>query len=245
MVIVTLNLTTIRFALMHIALLGAAIGMVFGQPALPAAIAAIALGSFALGPISDRTKMDTGLWSALFMTGSIACAFILFHTAGISAMEAFGLFTGSILAMTPLEMWAIVVLGAVIVVTYIVFFREIQLVLYDRQLAAMLGLPAEAIRNGLLVLTGLAVGLAMRIVGALLIDSVILLPALGALIMGRDLKQVLVACSLIGICGTLGGLLLSMAVDIPSGASMTAVAVAILALSMLVKTVFSKIKAMR
>jgi len=147
--------------------------------------------------------------------------------------------------MTPLEMWAIVVLGAVIVVTYIVFFREIQLVLYDRQLAAMLGLPAEAIRNGLLVLTGLAVGLAMRIVGALLIDSVILLPALGALIMGRDLKQVLVACSLIGICGTLGGLLLSMAVDIPSGASMTAVAVAILALSMLVKTVFSKIKAMR
>lgn len=219
--------------------------MSLGQPALPSALVAITLGSFVLGPVSDKTKMDTGLWSALFMTGSIAAAFILFHAAGVSAMEAFGLFTGSILAMTPAEMWAIAALGAIIVGVYIVLYREIQLVLYDRKLAITLGVPAEAIRNGLLVLTGLAVGLAMRIVGALLIDAVILLPALGALMIGRSLPQVLLACSLIGVVGTAGGLLLSMTVDIPSGASITAVAVAILVLVALARPIFNKIQAKR
>lgn len=219
--------------------------MSLGQPALPSALVAITLGSFVLGPVSDKTKMDTGLWSALFMTGSIAAAFILFHAAGVSAMEAFGLFTGSILAMTPAEMWAIAALGAIIVGVYIVLYREIQLVLYDCKLAITLGVPAEAIRNGLLVLTGLAVGLAMRIVGALLIDAVILLPALGALMIGRSLPQVLLACSLIGVVGTAGGLLLSMTVDIPSGASITAVAVAILVLVALARPIFNKIQAKR
>jgi len=244
-VVVTLNLTTIRFALMHMALLGAAFGMLLGQPALPSALVAITIGSFVLGPISDRTKMDTGLWAALFMTGSIAAAFILFHTAGVSAMEAFGLFTGSILAMTPMEMWAITALGAIVVGVFVVLYREIQLVLYDRELAITLGVPAEAIRNGLLVLTGLAVGLSMRIVGALLMDAVILLPALGALMIGKSLRQVLLACSVIGTIGTAGGLLLSMTVDIPSGASMTAVAVALLISVALAKSILDKIKAKR
>lgn len=243
--VVTLNLTTIRFALMHMALLGAAFGMLLGQPALPSALVAITIGSFVLGPISDRTKMDTGLWAALFMTGSIAAAFILFHAAGVSAMEAFGLFTGSILAMTPMEMWAITALGAIVVGVFIVLYREIQLVLYDHELAITLGVPAEAIRNGLLVLTGLAVGLSMRIVGALLMDAVILLPALGALMIGKSLRQVLLACSVIGTIGTAGGLLLSMTVDIPSGASMTAVAVALLISVALAKSILDKIKAKR
>ena len=79
-------------------------------------------------------------------------------------MEAFGLFTGNILAMTETETWVILIIGTV-VLAVLSLSIEIQLVLYDRELAKLLGVPAEAVRNGLLVLTGLAIGLAMRIVG--------------------------------------------------------------------------------
>lgn len=244
-VVVTLNLTTIRFALMHMALLGAACSLALNRSPLPGAILAIAVGSLFLGPWSDRTKMDAGLSSALFMTGSIAAAFMIFYRAGVPAMEAFGLFTGSVLAMTQTEMWAILIVGAAILVVFTVFYREIQLVLYDRELARMLGVPAEAIRNGLLVLTGLAIGLAMRIVGALLIDAVILLPALGAMMVGKSLVQVLLACSVLGIFSASGGLLLSMVIDLPSGASMTAMAVVALIATATATSIVERMKRIR
>ena len=240
-VVVTLNLTTIRFALMHMALLGAAVAMALNSPPLIGAIAAIALGSMLLGPWSDRLKLDTGLSSAFFMTGSIAAAFILFHRAGVSAMEAFGLFTGSILATTSIEIWSIVGLGAVIVATYTFMYREIQLVLYDRELATSLGVPVEAIRGILLVLTGLAIGMAMRVVGALLVDGIILLPALSAMLLGRSLKGILVLSSLFGALSAFLGLLGSMAFDLPVGATITLTGVLILGLVSATKSLIQRV----
>lgn len=244
-VVVTLNLTTIRFALMHMALLGAACSLALNQQPVVGAVVAIVVGSLLLGPLSDRMKMDAGLTSALFMTGSIAAAFILFYRARVPAMEAFGLFTGSILAMTETETWVILIVGAVVLAVFVALYREIQLVLYDRELAKLLGVPAEAVRNGLLVLTGLAIGLAMRIVGALLVDAVMLLPALGAMMIGKSLAQVLVVCSVLGILSASGGLLLSMAVDLPSGASMTVVAVIVLMVVAAIKSILVQRRGVR
>ncbi len=244
-VVVTLNLTTIRFALMHMALLGAACSLALNQQPVVGAVVAIVVGSLLLGPLSDRMKMDAGLTSALFMTGSIAAAFILFYRARVPAMEAFGLFTGSILAMTETETWVILIVGTVVLAVFVALYREIQLVLYDRELAKLLGVPAEAVRNGLLVLTGLAIGLAMRIVGALLVDAVMLLPALGAMMIGKSLAQVLVVCSVLGILSASGGLLLSMAVDLPSGASMTVVAVMALMVVATIKSILVQRRGVR
>jgi ABC-type Mn2+/Zn2+ transport system permease subunit len=244
-VVVTLNLTTIRFALMHMALLGAACSLALNQQPVVGAVVAIVVGSLLLGPLSDRMKMDAGLTSALFMTGSIAAAFILFYRARVPAMEAFGLFTGSVLAMTETETWVILIVGAVVLAVFVALYREIQLVLYDRELAKLLGVPAEAVRNGLLVLTGLAIGLAMRIVGALLVDAVMLLPALGAMMIGKSLAQVLVVCSVLGILSASGGLLLSMAVDLPSGASMTVVAVMALVVVATIKSILVQRRGVR
>jgi zinc transport system permease protein len=244
-VVVTLNLTTIRFALMHMALLGAACSLALNQQPVVGAVVAIVVGSLLLGPLSDRMKMDAGLTSALFMTGSIAAAFILFYRARVPAMEAFGLFTGSILAMTETETWVILIVGTVVLAVFVALYREIQLVLYDRELAKLLGVPAEAVRNGLLVLTGLAIGLAMRIVGALLVDAVMLLPALGAMMIGKSLAQVLLVCSVLGILSASGGLLLSMAVDLPSGASMTVVAVMALMVVATIKSILVQRRGVR
>jgi ABC-type Mn2+/Zn2+ transport system permease subunit len=244
-VVVTLNLTTIRFALMHMALLGAACSLALNQQPVVGAVVAIVVGSLLLGPLSDRMKMDAGLTSALFMTGSIAAAFILFYRARVPAMEAFGLFTGSILAMTETETWVILIVGTVVLAVFVALYREIQLVLYDRELAKLLGVPAEAVRNGLLVLTGLAIGLAMRIVGALLVDAVMLLPALGAMMIGKSLAQVLLVCSVLGILSASGGLLLSMAVDLPSGASMTVVAVIVLMVVAAIKSILVQRRGVR
>lgn len=232
-VIVIFNITTIRFALMHFGLLGGAIGLALGANPLTMAITAIAIGSLLFGPLSDKLKLDTGLIGAFFMTGSIAIAFILFYKAGVPALEVFSLFTGSILTLTKNDLIFVIFLGGIILSTFVVFFKEIQLIFYDMEQAEWLGVPAKRIRNGLLFLTGLSIGVAMKIVGALLIDSLILLSAMSAIRLAKNFKQLIILTSLFGIITTTGGLLFSMVFDFPTGATITLTGVLILLVSII------------
>lgn len=234
-VVLTLNLTTVRFALMHVALLGAAIGMVFGFPPMAGALAGIAAASCLLGPLGDHLRLDSGVTGALFMTGSLGLAFILFYKAGVPAMDAFALFTGNILALQPSDLWVIGALASLVIIIFIVFYREIQMVLFDSSLAESLGVPVRIIRDGLLLLTGLAIGVNIRLVGALLIDAAVLLPAMAALTLGRSLKEILILSAVLGVVSQIGGLTASMAFDLPSGASITLAAVMLVVASNLIK----------
>jgi len=191
------------------------------------------MASLFFGPLSDKLKLDTGLIGALFMTGSMAFAFLLFHKAGVPALDVFGLFTGSILTLTTNDLWFIVFLGVGVVLTYIILYREIQLVFYDMEQAEWLGIPAKRIRNGLLFLTGLSIGVAMKIVGALLIDALILLPAMAAMRLAKNFKQLLLFSCCFGLLTTTGGLLLSMLFDFPTGATITLTGVIILVFSII------------
>jgi zinc transport system permease protein len=126
-VIVMMNLTTIRFALMHMALLGGAAGMLLGATPLAGATAGIVVGSMLFGPLSKRLRLDAGLIGAFFMTGSIALAFLIFYTAGVPAMDVFGLFAGSILTLTFSDVVVIAVLVVFIVLVFVCLYRELQL----------------------------------------------------------------------------------------------------------------------
>lgn len=235
-VIVIFNMTTIRFALMHFGLLGGAIGLALGANPLTMALVSIAIGSLFFGPLSDKLKLDTGLIGAFFMTGSIALAFLLFYKAGVPALDVFSLFTGSILTLTRNDLIFVIFLGVIILLTYTIFFKEIQLIFYDAEQAEWLGIPAKRIRNGLLFLTGLSIGVAMKIVGALLIDSLILLSAMAAIRLAKNFKQLIILTSIFGMFTTTGGLLFSMIFDFPTGATITLTGVLILFASI----VFSK-----
>ena len=230
-VVLNMNLTTIRFALMHIALLGAAVAMVLGFSPLVGAMLGIIIASLLLGPAGDYIKVDTGITGVIFMTGSLGLAFMLFYKAGVPAMDAFALFTGNVLALTTTDIWAITALTVAIIVVFIIFYREIQMVLYNPDLAESLGVPVKMLRNGLLLLTGLAIGISIRIVGALLIDAAVLLPAIAAMTVSRSLKGTLILSSVFGVVSQVGGLAASMVFDLPSGASITLSAVLILCIA--------------
>lgn len=237
LVVLHLNLTTIRFALMHVALLGAAAAMVFGVSPQAGAMAGIVIASLLLGPAGDYIKVDTGITGAVFMTGSLGLAFLLFYKAGIPAMDAFALFTGNILALTNTDLWFIAGLTTVIIAVFSLFYREIQMVLYDPELAESLGVPVKMFRNGLLLLTGLAIGISIRIVGALLIDAAVLLPAIAAMTVSRSLKGTLILSGACGILAQVGGLAAAMVFDLPSGASITLSAVLILGIAGMIQVI--------
>jgi zinc transport system permease protein len=162
---------------------------------------------------------------------------LLFYKAGIPAMDAFALFTGNILALTKADLWGIAALTTVIIAVFSLFYREIQMVLFNPELAESLGVPVKLFRNGLLLLTGLAIGISIRIVGALLIDAAVLLPAIAALTVSRSLKGTLILSGVCGVLSQVGGLAASMVFDLPCGASITLSAVLILGIAGIIQAI--------
>ena len=229
--IVNLNLQVIRFALMHVGLLGGAVALVVGFDPLLGGIGGIAAASLLLGPVADRTRVNTPAAAGLLMTGSLAAAFILFYKTGIPAMQAFDLFAGSVLMLRRQDVLLTVALAAVILIAVIRWYRDVQIVLFDSRLAVALGVPETAIRYVLLTMVGLAIALAIRLVGALLLDALFLLPATAGLRLGRNLGQAFLWSSGLGLVTAGGGVVLSVLWDLPIGASVAAVGVVVVGLS--------------
>lgn len=227
--IVNLNLQVIRFALMHVGLLGGAVALVLGVNPLLGGVGGIAVASFLLGPIGDRTKLNISAAAGLIMTGSLALAFILFYKTGVPAMEAFDLFAGSILMLQSQDLLLTALLAGAIVVTAVRWYRDIQVILFDQRLAVTLGVPETQIRYVLLTMVGLAIAAAIRLVGALLVDALFLLPAMAALRLGRNLGQAFAWASGLGLVTAALGIVLSVAVDLPIGASVASAGVLVVA----------------
>lgn len=226
--IISLQLTVIRFALLHVGLLGAVIAATTGFDPLLGGILAIILSAVLLGPIGDVLQLPPNVMSALFMTGSLAIAFIFLYKTGVPAMDLFSLFAGSALTIRSGEAWLTSGLG--IVICFFIFwaYRELQAVLYDREFASSLGIPARLIFYTLLGTIGITIAIAIRLVGALLVDGIILLPAMIALPLARSLGQALALAALFGFLISITGITTSLVFDWPIGASVGVAGVSLL-----------------
>jgi len=232
-IIVSLHLTAIRFTLMHVGLLGAASGLALGFSSSLGAFTLVILTSLVMGLLVNRRAVSASSVSGIFMTGSLAGAFLLLAATGVPAMQVFDIFAGNILMMTRTDVLATGAIGLLIVAVFATAYREIQLVLLDRELAVVLGVPVQSIIAGLFILLGLGVATVLRLVGALLVDAIILLPAMGALRLARGFGSALLLSSLFGFAVATFGFLGALLLDLPVGASAAMVSTILLGIVLL------------
>ncbi|MFK0216285.1 metal ABC transporter permease [Streptomyces sp. NPDC090298] len=215
-VIVGLDIMPVRFAMMHVALLGIAVGLVTGIDPMVCALVACALSGAGIAPLA-RTPGGLSGAMGLLMSLAIAAALLVLAVSGVNASGAFALLWGSILSVgTP----DLVVLGVLAVVVPGLFWwrrREIGLLLYDRELAECSGVPVRALTTALLVLVAVAVAGAIRLTGALLVDALTLLPALAARRLGGSLRSITLWAIGIGVAVNLTGFLVALRLDWPPG----------------------------
>ncbi len=232
---ISLNLIPLRFAMMHIALLGGAIGLFLKVDPIFSGMLLCALSSLALGPISERTKLGVGTVSGYFMTLTLALAFILFYKADIHVLQAFSILWGNILSLTWLDLIFVIVISLIILSMIFLFFKEIQAILYDREIALTVGIPEKILYFLIIFMLGLTIAISMRVIGALLVDAFILLPAMGAILISKSLKQIFFFSSLFGFISGMIGLYLSFLFDIPASSMIIIVASFIIAFCFLIQ----------
>jgi ABC-type Mn2+/Zn2+ transport system permease subunit len=232
---ISLNLIPLRFAMMHIALLGGAIGLFLKVDPILSGMVLCAISSLALGPISEKTKLGVGTISGYFMALTLALAFILFYKADIHVLQAFNILWGNILSLTWLDLLFVIIISLIILSVILLFFKEIQAILYDREIALTVGIPEKMFYFLIIFMLGLTIAVSMRVIGALLVDAFILLPAMGAMLISRSLKQIFFFSSLFGLISGGIGLYLSFLLDIPTSSTIIVVASLIIAACFLIQ----------
>jgi zinc transport system permease protein len=226
--ILHLELIPARFAVMHAALLGAAVALILGINTTAAAMLASIVAGAAIAVISWRGRFSAGGSLGLIMTVCMGVAFIIFYKGNVHAIEAFNLFWGNILTITDGDVRMAVISSAVILLFLALAYKEIHIVLYDRELAWSVGVPARLIYGGIILSVCLGIAVAIRITGALLVDAATLLPALAARRVGKTFKALIVLGAVFGIGMNLAGFALSFALDLPVSSAIIITGAAVL-----------------
>lgn len=145
---------------------------------------------------------------------------------------------GNILTVTRAELWWMFLLNVVIIVFYLFFYRTILYIAFDEEFARAAGLPVTLFNYLTITLIALTVVLNIRVVGIILILSLLTIPQATANLFTSNFRNLLYLSALFAFVGTISGLFISYFMDIPSGAAIIFTLVLIFAFLRLFKFFF-------
>ncbi len=217
--IVRLNLVPLRFTLMHGSLLGGIIALVCGINPFFSAIFINSLIIISIAPVQKYSRLRTTDVTSFLMVATIGLSFALIYKFSIPALEAFKFLWGNLYAISEIELMIFLIFTLILIFFVIISFRKITVILFDRDIAYSSGVNEKFYSLAILIIIGITVSLAMKITGTLLLDSLLILPALTASIVARNTKELFLLSSLSGLISSFTGFLISIFLDLPAGPS--------------------------
>jgi zinc transport system permease protein len=179
--------------------------------------------AFLLLRLSENSKIKGDAAIALISTGALAVGVILISlTTGMNTDVCNYLF-GSILAMSKSDVYLSVVLSIVVLVLFVFFYNTIFAITFDETFARSSGVNASLYTMLIAALTAITIVLGMRMMGAMLISSLIIFPALTAMRLCKKFKTVTICAAIISIICFFTGVIISYLYATPTGASVVIV----------------------
>ena len=181
------------------------------------------LSAFLLLRLSESSKMCGDSAIALVSSSAIAMGVVITSLSKGMSTDVNDLMFGSILAMTESDVTLSVILSAAVLLVFILFYRKIFSITFDENFAQTSGVHVKTHTMLLAMLTAITIVLGMRIMGAMLISSLIIFPALTAMRVFRSFRSVTIVAALISLVAFLAGLYLSFIFSLPTGATIVLV----------------------
>ena len=194
---------------------------------LSAIFSAVLLGWVHLKYKEREDSVIAALWAAGMSIGII----FITLTPGYS-VELMDFLFGNILWVTKNDLITILVLDGVVVTSTLIFYRKLQAICFDEEQATLQGIAIQPLYIFLLCLVALSVVILIQIVGAILVISMLTLPAATAGTLTRKLSTMMGVAVLGGMLFTCLGIYASYALNWPPGATITLVATLFYALGL-------------
>lgn len=218
------NLVLKRFSMLgdglsHVSFGAAAVGLACGVAPLQFSIPIVVIAAFLLLRLKQNSKINGDAATAIVSSSALAIGItVATLTTGMNTDISNYMF-GSVLALGKAEVVIASICGTLIISIYILFYHKIFASVFDEDFAAVTGVKIKWYNSINAVLTAITVVIGMRVMGALLISSIITFPALSSMRICKHYKCTVIAAAIISAISFLVGILLSFAFDLPAGAA--------------------------
>jgi zinc transport system permease protein len=234
------RLSLVADGLSHVAFGGIAFGLFTGIYPLYTAVVGVilgALGIHALGKL--RVASDAAI--AIMFAAGLAIGIILISVTQNVAVDVLSFLFGTILGINQTDLYLAAGLGITVLGILLVFWKEWVGITIDAEFARVSGLPVPALELVFTILTGLTVVVAMRLVGVLLVSSLIVIPASAMIQLKMPFKQTVLSACGVAVLSVIAGLQLSFMYNLAPGGSIVLVTIGFFVLAAIVARLFPKI----
>ena len=209
--------------LSHVGFAALAIAYALQLPPMSVSIPICVIAAFFLLQLEENSKIKGDAATALLCSGALAVGVMTISlTTGMNTDVCNYMF-GSILAISPLDMRLSVILSVVVLFLYIFFYPRIFAVTFDENFAKASGTNTRFYNMVLALLTSITIVLGMRMMGTLLISSLIVFPSITAMRVCKNFLGTIILASILSLFGFFVGMTLSFFYRIPTGASIVVI----------------------
>lgn len=205
-------------ALAHVAFGGIALGLFTGiYPIWTAYIVAI-LSAVGVNKLRESTKIPPDSSIAVLLTSGLAIGVILISISGGFTLNLFSFLFGNILLVTVDDVIIILITDSIVIPIIYVLYKKLVLIIFDENQAKVSGLNVSWINTLFIVLASITIIASIRLVGVLLISSLIVIPNITALMFGKGFKRTIFISCAISVFSVVFGIIISYYSNLaPSG----------------------------
>jgi len=231
--VVLRGLAFIGAGIAHASFGGVALGFLLGINPVLMAVVFCLLTAWGIAWTSRRAEVKEDTAIGIFFAATMALGILFIGLMRGYNVDLFGYLFGSVLAVTREDLWLSLVVGAGVLLTVGLFFKELLFITFDPEMAQVSGLPAGALYVLLLSLVALTIVLSIKVVGIILVSALIVIPAAAAYQLTEDFRRMMLLAVVIGNLSAIVGLFLSYWLNTASGATMVLTATLVFFLSAL------------
>ena len=205
--------------LAHVTFGSVALGLFLNVYPFYVALPVTALSSLGILKLTEKTRLFGDAAIGIVSAVGVASGIILASMAGGFNVDLFGYLFGNILSISAGEAALSVGLSVIVIALIKVFYHDLVSVTFDEECAKVSGINTKRINQTLILLTAVTVVLAMKIVGIILVSSLLIFPAATALQLARSFRQAISYAVTASLIALFAGTVLSFLLNMPTGAS--------------------------
>ena len=235
--IVIKKISFISGSIAHASFGGIGLAYYFGfNPVLGATIFSV-LSALGIGFVNkNNKKQEDASIGAIWAIGMAIGLVFIYFTPGYAA-DLFSYLFGNILLTTSQDLWYVLTLDIVIIISITFLFKWLVTMVFDEEFAVVTNIPVFPLYLFFLVLVALSVVILIKSVGVILVIALLTLPASSAQLLSKNFKHIIGWAVLLAIAENLSGIILSYHLNIPTGPLIILIAAAMYLLILSLKNI--------
>ncbi|CXK51444.1 TPA: metal ABC transporter permease [Staphylococcus aureus] len=216
--IVLRGLSLMGDAMSHAVLPGVALSFLFGIPMFVGALITGMIASIFIGYITSNSKTKPDAAIGISFTAFLASGIIIISLINTTT-DLYHILFGNLLAITNSAFLTTIVIGSIVLILIIIFYRPLMISTFDPTFSRMSGLNTTLLHYFVMLLLSLVTVASIQTVGIILVVALLITPASTAFLISKKLYSMMIIASLISVISSIVGLYYSYIYNIPSGAT--------------------------